>query len=60
VTELDNLKIRSQSHLALGVFYAREGMIAEAEREFQILVQKNPHSRVAIKLLKNIQSWRER
>ena len=34
IKQLSRLKA-SQSHLALGIFYAREGMIAEAEREFQ-------------------------
>ncbi|PYS25454.1 MAG: hypothetical protein DMF72_01645 [Acidobacteria bacterium] len=54
--ELEQLKTAS-SHLALGVFYAREGMVAEAEREFQVLVRDNPHSPVPKKLLKQIQSW---
>ena len=60
VRELNRLKVASQSHLALGVFYAREGMIVEAERELQILVQENPHSEAAKKLLKEIQSWQTR
>ena len=55
--ELEQLK-KMRSHLALGVFYAREGMSAEAEREFQILVRDNPRSPVLKKLLKQIQSWR--
>ena len=33
--ELEQLK-KAKSHLAFGVFYAREGMIAEAEREFLV------------------------
>jgi hypothetical protein len=49
---------KTRSHLALGVFYAREGMVAEAEHEFQILVRDNPHSAVLKKLLKQIQSFR--
>jgi len=57
--ELNRLK-KTRSHLALGVFYAREGMTAEAEREFQILVQGNPRSKIAEKLLKEIQSWQRR
>lgn len=57
--ELEQLK-RARSHLALGVFYAREGMIAEAEREFQILVRDNPGSPKARKLLRQIQSWQRR
>jgi hypothetical protein len=55
--ELEQLK-RAASHLALGVFYAREGMIAEAEQEFQILVRKNPRTTTLKKLLGQIQSWR--
>jgi len=60
VKELNRLKAAFQSHLALGVFYARTGMIAEAERELQILVQDNPHSRIAKKLLKELHSWEKR
>ncbi|MDQ3687246.1 MAG: hypothetical protein M3430_16845 [Acidobacteriota bacterium] len=56
--ELKHLKNKSKSHLALGVFYARAGMIAEAEREFQTLVKENPHSDVARKLLRSVRSWR--
>src|SRR5262249_48336507 len=48
--ELEQLK-KAGSHLALGVFYAREGMTAEAEREFHLLVRDNPHSPVLKKLL---------
>lgn len=55
--ELNLLKI-TPSHLALGVFYTRAGMLAEAEREFQLLVNDNPRSRLAIKLLRRVQSWR--
>jgi hypothetical protein len=57
--ELGQLK-SARSHLALGVFYAREGMIAEAEREFQSLVRENPRSPVASRLLNQIQSWQNR
>jgi hypothetical protein len=42
---------KTRSHLALGVFYTRVGMIREAERELQELVRLNPNSRVATKLL---------
>lgn len=57
VRELEQLK-KARSHLALGVFYAREGMVAEAEHEFQILVRDNPRVPVLKKLLKQIQSWK--
>jgi hypothetical protein len=56
--ELEQLK-KARSHLALGVFYAREGMIAEAEHEFQVLIRANPRTRVLKKLLGQIQSRRE-
>ncbi len=57
IKELNQLKTASQSHLALGVFYAREGIIAEAEHEFQILAKENPRSKIVKKLLREIQSW---
>lgn len=55
--ELEQLE-KVRSHLALGVFYAREGMVAEAEHEFQILIHENPRSFILKKLLKQIRSWR--
>ncbi len=58
--ELNRLKAASKSHLALGVFYAREGMISEAKREFQILATENPGSSFAKKILKEIDSWQKR
>jgi len=58
VRELNQLKNGSQSHLALGLFYAREGMIADAEREFGILMEENPNSPVLKKLLRDVRSWR--
>jgi hypothetical protein len=58
VRELNLLRRSTKSHLALGVFYAREGMLAEAEQEFQQLVNDNPESPVAVKLLRTVQSWR--
>lgn len=57
VSELNRLQGSSRSHLALGVFYARAGMVREAEREFQMLVKENPQSRLALKLLRSVQSW---
>ena len=47
---LNQLK-KSDSHLALGVFYARVGLVTEAEREFQKLIQLNPQSELPRKLL---------
>ena len=59
VRQINRLKA-SGSHIALGLLYAREGMVAEAEREFGILVKENPDSAVAKKLLKDVRSWRRR
>lgn len=56
--QLNKLR-KTRSHLALGVFYARKGIIAEAEREFRILVRENPDSQPAKKLLSEIQSWQK-
>jgi len=55
--ELNRLK-SANSHLVLGVFYAMEGMASEAEREFQILLDKNPSSPIAQKLLRMIEVWK--
>lgn len=60
VRQLNRLKSGSQSHLVLGIFYAREGMLTEAEREMGILVKDNPNSAVAKKLLREIKAWRRR
>jgi len=54
LTEIKN----THSHLALGVFYSKLGLLAEAEREFQKLVQLNPQSDVAKKLLRSVRSLR--
>jgi hypothetical protein len=56
--QLRSLKSRANSHLALGVFYALEGILEEAEREFQLLANDNPDSPIAAKLLRTVQSWR--
>jgi hypothetical protein len=53
--ELGRLK-RSKSHLALGVFYARVGLLNEAEREFEVLVDLNPQSELPRKLLQSVRA----
>ncbi len=58
--KLNRLRITSQSHLALGLFYAHEGMTAQAEREFGILLKENPDSGIAKRLLSEVRSWRKR
>jgi hypothetical protein len=51
--ELNRLK-KSDSHLALGVFYARVGLLNEAEREFEDLVELNPQSELPRRLLQSV------
>ena len=46
------------SHLAMGVFYWKHGLIEQAEREFQALAQANPGSPVAAELLASVRSLR--
>jgi hypothetical protein len=46
------------SHLTLGVLYAQAGLLDEAEREFKSLVEANPKSLVALKLLRSLQELR--
>ena len=58
VQELARLKKQVGSHLVLGLFYAREGMLAEAEQELKFLIRMNPNSPVARKLLRAVQAWR--
>jgi hypothetical protein len=53
--ELNHLK-KSNSHLALGVFYARVGLLNEAEREFEGLVELNPQSELPRKLLQSVRT----
>jgi hypothetical protein len=44
------------SRLLMGIVYANAGMIPEAEREFQALLQKNPKSEIARKLLAKVRN----
>ncbi len=50
-------RTRPGSHLVLGILYADAGLLAEAERELQSLVNANPRSQVALKLLRQVRSW---
>jgi hypothetical protein len=56
--ELTRIK-RSNSHLALGVFYARTGLLNEAEREFESLIKLNPRSELPRKLLQSVRTIRK-
>jgi hypothetical protein len=44
------------SHLAMGVFYWKHGMLDESEREFKALANANPNSPAVAQLLANIRS----
>jgi anti-sigma factor RsiW len=43
-----------RSHLAMGVFYWKHGLIEQAEREFQALAKANPNSPIARELLASL------
>ncbi|HET6978758.1 MAG TPA: zf-HC2 domain-containing protein [Pyrinomonadaceae bacterium] len=59
VVALATLKRTSgNSHLVMGVFYWRHGLIKEAQREFQTLAKANPNSTVVAELLASIRSQR--
>lgn len=47
---------RYRSHLVLGVIYKKDHLLAEAEEEFRQLVQANPKSGIAHKLLDSVTS----
>lgn len=53
-------KSSGSSHLAMGVFYWKHGLIEEAEREFQALAKANPKSTAVKELLASIRSIRRR
>ncbi len=44
------------SHLIMGVLYAEAGLVEDAEREFKELVQANPESTAAQKLLRSVRA----
>ena len=46
------------SHLALGLTYARFGLVNDAEGEFQYFLKENPDSATARRLLRTVQTWR--
>ncbi len=55
---LVRLKRQTTSHLALGLYYLRSGLISDAEKEFQLLVNENADSAFATKLLDQARSFR--
>lgn len=48
----------ARSHLALGVLYARAGLLEEAERELRSLARANPQSKEARRLLNSVRAAR--
>lgn len=55
VNEIKRLQnVKPTSHLALGTLYAEAGLLADARREFRILLQANPGSKVVLKLLQEV------
>ncbi|MEO7674258.1 MAG: zf-HC2 domain-containing protein [Pyrinomonadaceae bacterium] len=57
--KLDDARAKhGQSHLLLGLLYAEAGLLDDATREFRILVQKNPDSPIARRLLEKVRSAR--
>lgn len=47
-----------RSHLLLGIAYAGAGLLDEAEREFRALVNQNPGSEIAKRLLQKVRAAR--
>jgi anti-sigma factor RsiW len=52
------LKDSGNSYLVAGTLYAENGLLDDAEREFNALLKENPESVVAKKLLQSLQSFR--
>ena len=61
VAALAKLKaFAGSSHLVMGVFYWKHGLIEKSEREFQALAKANPNSTPVAELLASIRSLRRR
>jgi hypothetical protein len=56
-SELEKATTLTNSHLVLGILYAREGLRLDAERELEAVAQENPQSLLAAKLLSDVRSW---
>lgn len=55
---LARLKAQAPTHLALGLFYVRAGMLPQAQQELKALAHQNPNSPLARRLLQTVQAWR--
>lgn len=58
--KLEAAKNSVKSNLASAILYARAGLLAEAERELNAELRKNPNSAKARKMLAQVSSWREK
>jgi hypothetical protein len=57
--ELERLEAaHPDSHLVRGVLYAQAGLLDDAEREFRALLEANPQSPTAQKLLQSVEALR--
>ena len=56
-SDLEKVRKLTNSHLALGILYAREGLRLDAATELGALAQENPQSSLAAKLLSDVRSW---
>ena len=48
-----------RSHLEIGIYYLREGLLDEAENEFRELLTRNPESKLIAKLYQEVQNREE-
>lgn len=53
-------RVYPDSYLTLGILYAQAGMLNDAAREFQALVQANPQADVVHKLLRDVRALNAR
>jgi hypothetical protein len=56
LNEIEKARKKYTSHLARGVFYVKEGLLNDAECEFQKLLKGNPKSELARSIFRRIQS----
>lgn len=54
--ELEHAKKTYKSHLTLGLLYVEAGLLDDAEREFEALLDANPKSQVSQKLLQSVRA----
>lgn len=58
--ELSHVERVAGSHLVRGTLYARAGVLDDAERELRVLLEDNPNSPIARKLLQSVRAVRSR